>query len=555
MQTLNKILAVLIVMCAGFIARAQTTILDETLLTPASFNSFTAVNVTGTQVWNHSTQYGAVCSGFSAGQSYANEDWLISPPMNLAQMENVQLSFAHTRGNAAVMNVGVELGWYKAFATANYTGDPATTQWVELTGLNQNITNAWTYISSGALSIPAAAMSANTRIAFRYQCSASQSATWEIKNVKVTGEPVTAPGTAVFKVTNWNTEWLGCTQFGPTDEAQQLNNVAAAMLAMNSDVYCIQEVSNTPSMPTIASLVALLGSDEWEAKLVPATTDDCDQWQAIVYKKSKVQFVSMGLFSNGISAQGNSYHYNWSSGRFPAVYEVNFKAGTTLIPVTIVNIHAKAEDGNAMSYTRRKGASEGLKAILDGAAYNSRNVILTGDFNDFLTGTNSNACACVDSPYKNFMDDTADYTALTANITDANWSRPLIEHFIVSNELADNYIANSAVQEVTMPPAIPGYYNNTSNHLPLTARFTFTATAGTDDFSYQNTWSVYPNPVKDVLTVTSTEELNGSAIIYDVTGRQVYNSQLSSNSINVSQLPAGMYIIKIGNASRKFVKE
>lgn len=151
--------------------QAQTTLLDESMLTQASFSTFTTYSVSGVQMWSQSTQYGAVMSGFSSGQSFTNEDWLISPAMNLSQMDNVKLVFEHTRGNAAVMNVGVNLGWYKAYATANYTGNPSTTTWVELTGMNNTMANAWNYISSGDLMIPAAAKSATTRIAFRYQSS------------------------------------------------------------------------------------------------------------------------------------------------------------------------------------------------------------------------------------------------------------------------------------------------------------------------------------------------------------------------------------------------
>src|SRR6187402_2556799 len=166
--------------------QAQTTILEQSLLTQESFNTFTLASVTGDQNWYGSTTYGAVCSGYAAGQSYENEDWLVSPVMDLSQTDNVQLTFSHTRGNAAVMNVGVTEGWYKVFATANFTGDPATTAWIELQGLNQNIATAWQYVPSGTLVIPDAAKSAYSRIAFRYISSAAQSATWEIKNVKVT---------------------------------------------------------------------------------------------------------------------------------------------------------------------------------------------------------------------------------------------------------------------------------------------------------------------------------------------------------------------------------
>ena len=113
---------ILLVVFSGFginLLSAQTTILDQTLLTQASFNTFTKINVTGPQSWSHSPLYGAVCTGYLGGQNYDNEDWLISPIMNLTQTDNVILTFSHTRGSALVFNVGVAQGWYQVFATAN----------------------------------------------------------------------------------------------------------------------------------------------------------------------------------------------------------------------------------------------------------------------------------------------------------------------------------------------------------------------------------------------------------------------------------------------------
>ncbi|WP_297334426.1 T9SS type A sorting domain-containing protein [Flavobacterium sp.] len=552
----------LMFMCLQFsIVQAQTTILDQTMLTQSSFNTFTVVNVTGPQQWGYNSLYGAVCSGYSNGQSYQNEDWLISPVMNLSQMNNVQLNFSHTRGNAEVMNVGVNQGWYKAYTTSQYTGDPATTNWIELEGLNQNITQAWQYVPSGSLTIPEAAQSSNSRIAFRYISSSSASAMWEIKNIKVTGFPEgTNPGTnVVFKITNWNTEWLGCETFGPENEDLQINNVADAMLAMNSDIYCLQEVSNTSSNPSIETLVSLMGSAQWGGAIAPANTGDCNQRQAIIYKKSKVQLVSASEMLNGNAAQGNSYYYNWSSGRYPALYNVNLIAGSTLIPVSLVNIHAKAEDGNPTSYTRRKGGSEGLKALLDGSNYNTKNVIVIGDFNDYLIGTTSEACNCNDSPFKNFMNDQANYTGITSNITDADTSwglHPIIENIIISNELDDNYITSSALQEEAIAETIGGFYYNTSNHLPVTALFQFSTLSNTEFAKAQTSFTLYPNPAKNYVNIDIAENVNDNeVIVYDLTGRQVLSQKLSSNTINVSALPAGIYILKIDNITGKFVKE
>jgi len=542
--------------------QAQTTILDQTLLTQQSFNTFTQVSVAGMQNWNFSNTYGAVCSGYSVGQSYENEDWFISPVMNLAEIDNVQLTFDHTRGSAAVMNAGVAQGWYKAFATASYTGNPLTTEWTELEGLNQNIPAAWQYISSGELTIPQVAKSASSRIAFRYISSATQSATWEIKNVMITAESQeTNPGTnATFKITNWNTEWLGCTQFGPDNESQQIDNVVSAMLSMNSDIYCMQEVSNTDINPSIETIVSLLGSEQWGGTIVPSNTGDCAQRQAIIYKKSKVQYVSSIEMSSGTMAQGNTYRYNWSGGRYPALYNVNLVAGTTLIPVSIVNIHAKAEDRDAMSYTRRLGGAEGLKTILDGANYNTKNMIIIGDFNDYLTGTTSSVCNCTVSPYKNFMDDESNYTGITSTIIDADTrygAHPIIENIIISNELADNYVANSTAQEVTVSQNIFNYYNTTSNHLPVSTTLQF-STLSTPDYTahLENLFTIYPNPVKDQLNINFTGSVNITITeIYDMTGRQVLYGKINKNTINVSALPAGIYILKIGNNTSKFIKE
>ncbi|SCY07286.1 T9SS-dependent choice-of-anchor J family protein [Flavobacterium caeni] len=541
----------------GAFSSAQVTLLDQTLLTEASFNTFTPVSVTGTQGWYFNALYGALCSGYTGGQSYENEDWFVGPAVNLSQTDNVKLTFSHTRGNASVLQVGVAQGWYKVFATASYTGNPTTTTWVELTGFDQNVPAAWQYISSGALTIPEAAKSSQSRIAFRYQSSATQSATWEIKNVRIVGEPQstnTAAGS--FKITNWNTEWLGCTQFGPTDENLQLANVAEAMLAMNSDIYCLQEVSNNASSPTLSALLSLMGTAQWDGRIMPNSTDDCDQRQAIIFKKSRVQFVGSVQLSSGNAAQGNSYYYNWSSGRYPSVYNVNLVAGTTLVPLTLVNIHAKAEDGSAMAYTRRLGGSEGLKTILDGANYNTKNVVLVGDFNDYLIGTTSNTCNCSDSPFKNFIDDANDYDGITKNHFDVEvtWEdRPIIEHFVISNELFDHFVAGSVTQELAVSQSIPSFNWTTSNHLPVSATFQF-AVLDTQGFDQtKDTWTVYPNPVRDVLRFEP--DGTNAAAVYDLMGRKMSTSTANANAIEVSHLPAGVYLLRMGDRQAKFVKQ
>jgi hypothetical protein len=161
-----------------------TKFLDEPLTTQASYDKFTAVSVKGDEKWTFSSKYGAMMSGFADNASHENEDWFISPAINLAGQSGVGVLFDHARGPAGSINVGITEGWYKVYATANYTGNVATTTWVEVTGINHG-TAAWGFVSSGVASIPAGAISGTTRIALKYLCNNTESATWEVKNLVV----------------------------------------------------------------------------------------------------------------------------------------------------------------------------------------------------------------------------------------------------------------------------------------------------------------------------------------------------------------------------------
>ena len=269
---------------------------------------------------------------------------------------------------------------------------------------------------------------------------------------------VNAQNNADFKITTWNAEWLSCTGNGPVDEELQMNNIATVIKALGSDIVALQEVGTSSAYATIDLLVGKLGA-EWAGHIVPWKNGNCNQSQGIVFKKSKVQLISSALITNGGSFS------NWSSGRYPALYNVNLVVGGQLIPVSLINIHAKAM-GDEQSYMRRKDASAGLKALFDSHAYNSKRVILLGDFNDYLYGTQCGSCG-YDSPYKNFMDDTQNYKGLTANLTVPYYGNPAIDNIVISNELFDNYKQNSATMEVGVTEAILDYRNTTSDHTPV----------------------------------------------------------------------------------------
>lgn len=272
-----------------------------------------------------------------------------------------------------------------------------------------------------------------------------------------------AQETLYFKFTTWNTEWLSCSLNGPTNESLQLNNVVAVIKAMNSDVVALQEVGTSNTFATIDTIVSKLGN-EWLGRIVASGSDNCGQNQALIYKKSKVQLVSAAYITDGGSS------YDWSSGRYPVLYSLNLVVGSNLVPVSLINIHAKAMS-DASSYSRRKNASQALKTLLDGSSYNTKKIVLLGDYNDYLSGTQCSTCSPAESPYKNFVDDTQNYKCLTGSLYDPAYSSPVIDNIIISNELTDNYITNSTKREEAVSQSISNFSSTTSDHVPVSATF------------------------------------------------------------------------------------
>ena len=80
---------------------------------------------------------------------------------------------------------------------------------------------------------------------------------------------------------------------------------------------------------------------------------------------------------------------------------------------------------------------------------------------------------------------------------------------------------------------------------------TMTAT-GISDVTI-NKPTVYYNPSIDALMVQGAE--NQKYDIYNVTGMQILSGVLNTEEVSVSTLSRGLYLIKIGNTTVKFIKK
>lgn len=150
--------------------------------------AWTAFSVTGAEVWTHSTIYGnpgsmAKMSGYST-TNRTNEDWLISPVQNLSSLTTATLNFDNAykfTGDPIVVLV-----------SRNYSGSgspyAAGVTWTTITGAILSPGNyVWT--NSGNLSLNSFVGTGNSTVyvAFKYTSSTSAASTWEIDNVKITG--------------------------------------------------------------------------------------------------------------------------------------------------------------------------------------------------------------------------------------------------------------------------------------------------------------------------------------------------------------------------------
>ena len=82
-----------------------------------------------------------------------------------------------------------------------------------------------------------------------------------------------------------------------------------------------------------------------------------------------------------------------------------------------------------------------------------------------------------------------------------------------------------------------------------------TASTGSVRTFDANLFKIFPNPATDEVSISSLERLTG-VTIYDITGKEVYNtSGVNVNqTINVSSLEAGMYIIEVLSENKRSQK-
>ena len=98
-----------------------------------------------------------------------------------------------------------------------------------------------------------------------------------------------------------------------------------------------------------------------------------------------------------------------------------------------------------------------------------------------------------------------------------------------------------------------GSCTDTSNVAVLTVN----NNVGINEFTQDNLFSVYPNPVKSVINVKADSKLIGDVYsIYDNTGRVVLTGKLNSQNttIELGNLSGGIYMFRVGENMKQTFK-
>lgn len=150
----------------------------------SNLGDFSAVNVNGAQIWSWNSYKYAKMSGYANSVNNDNEDWLISPALDLSKRISAFMTFSHAinKGDTANMRTNHTV-W---ISTDYVNGDPSSANWIQMTIPTYPLGKDWIFVESGNIEFPNSAIgNSNVHFAFKYLSSSAESATWEIKNLLV----------------------------------------------------------------------------------------------------------------------------------------------------------------------------------------------------------------------------------------------------------------------------------------------------------------------------------------------------------------------------------
>lgn len=130
-----------------------------------------------TYVWSHDT-YGYMKASAYLGQSYASDSWLVSPTLDLTDVEEPALNFDHCTNKFPDLETAK-----RQVSVAVSAGND---NWDVLEIPDWSTNADWNFVNSGVIDLSQYA-GQKIQIGFHYTSENGASGTWEVKNVALTG--------------------------------------------------------------------------------------------------------------------------------------------------------------------------------------------------------------------------------------------------------------------------------------------------------------------------------------------------------------------------------
>ena len=278
---------------------------------------------------------------------------------------------------------------------------------------------------------------------------------------------VPAEGTAAtLDVANWNVEWFGDANNGPTNETLQQSNVRDVIAGTDADIWGLEEVVSATAWANLkAGLPGYAGVLANDANVVNGSAyySSSEQKVGLLYKTSLAT-----LQSARIILTANDYDF---AGRPPLEVTLSVTLNGTTGDLVVIVLHMKAFNDD-VSWQRRQNAATALKSYLD-TTYPTQKVMVIGDWNDDV---DTSITPGKPTPFANFVSDTARYRFPTKALSDAGISSSvnypeMIDHQLETNEQLGDYIAGS-VKVIRVDQYIASYGTTTTDHYPVLSRYT-----------------------------------------------------------------------------------
>ena len=133
-------------------------------------------------VWTESTSYGMVAKAYANNTNYESESWLVSPSIDLSQVQAAHLCFSHAGKYFSDIKKDVTLWVLQEESKAAEDVEAFTTQ------LSIPVYPVdFTFVESGDIDLSSYAGS-SIRLAFKYKSSTSKAGTYEVQNLRISTE-------------------------------------------------------------------------------------------------------------------------------------------------------------------------------------------------------------------------------------------------------------------------------------------------------------------------------------------------------------------------------